>query len=183
MSGFDTGPGNALLDAWCEAHTGRPYDAAGTWASGGNVLPELLSALLADPYLQRPPPKSTGREHYNLEWLHSKLPKESGPRDVQRTLVEFTARSIVNALDRWAPSVQRLLVCGGGRLNRLLLQRLAELSRCPLQTTDMHGWNGDAIEAAAFAWLAHQRLAEAPGNAPAVTGASGPRILGAVYAA
>ncbi len=182
LSGFDTGPGNALLDAWCEVHTGRRYDEAGVWASGGRVVSGLLGALLEDPYLQRTPPKSTGKEHYNLNWVHSVLDPDLKPRDVQRTLLEFTARSIVDALKRWAPSVQRLLVCGGGRLNRFLMQRLDELSGCVVETTDRHGWNGDAIEAAAFAWLAHQRLVEAPGNVGGVTGASGPRILGAVYA-
>ena len=183
LSGFDTGPGNALLDAWCEAHNGKPYDAEGAWASAGKVLPTLLDTLLADPYLQRTPPKSTGKEHYNLDWLHPFLGPEPDPRDVQRTLLEFTARSVVDALNRWAPSVQRVLVCGGGRLNRLLMQRLAKLSRRRVQTTDEHGWNGDAVEAAAFAWLAHQRLIGAPGNVPDVTGARGPRVLGAVYAA
>ena len=182
LGGFDTGPGNALLDAWCEAHTGKTYDAGGAWASGGKVHPGLLNALLADPYLQRMPPKSTGKEHYNLNWLAPQIPAGPGPRDVQRTLVEFTARSVVDALGRWAPAVRRVLVCGGGRLNKLLMQRLAELSQSTVQTTDQHGWNGDAIEAAAFAWLAHQRLVEAPGNVPAVTGARGSRILGAVYA-
>ena len=183
LSGFDTGPGNALLDAWCEAHTGKSYDEAGAWASRGNLNLDLLKTLMADPYLQRTPPKSTGKEHYNLSWLMPLLLPAAEPRDIQRTLVEFTARSAVDALHRWAPSVQRLLVCGGGRLNKLLMQRLGELSSAVVQTTDQHGWNGDAIEAAAFAWLAHQRLAQAPGNAPEVTGAKGPRILGAVYAA
>ncbi len=183
LSGFDTGPGNALLDAWCAEHTGRPFDAGGAWASGGRMLPALLNALLADPYLQRTPPKSTGKEYYNLDWLHSLLEPGLEPRDVQRTLAEFTVRSVVDALDRWVPAVQRLLVCGGGRLNRFLMQRLTELSGAAVQSTDEHGWNGDAIEAAAFAWLAHQRLIGEPGNVPEVTGARGRRILGAVYAA
>ena len=182
LRGFDTGPGNALLDAWCAAHTGRRFDEDGTWASGGRVVSGLLSALLADPFVHRTPPKSTGKEHYNLEWLHALLEPGLQPRDVQRTLVEFTARSAVDARNRWAPSAQRLLVCGGGRLNRFLMQRLAELSGIPVQTTDQHGWDGDAIEAAAFAWLAHRRLVRAPGNVPEVTGARGPRVLGAVYA-
>ena len=183
LGGFDTGPGNALLDAWCEVHTGKTYDAQGAWASDGKVHAGLLNALLNDPYLQKPPPKSTGKEYYNLNWLAPQIPAGTQPRDVQRTLVEFTARTVVNALERWAPSVRRMLVCGGGRLNKLLMQRLAQLSATAVQTTDQHGWNGDAIEAAAFAWLAHQRLVAAPGNVPAVTGANGPRILGAVYAA
>jgi len=183
VSGFDTGPGNALLDAWCAAHTGRPYDANGAWASGGRVDSELLGALLADPFLQRTPPKSTGKEHYNLGWLHALLKPNLEPRDVQRTLVEFTAGSIIDALGRWVSSAERLLVCGGGRLNGPLMQRLTELSSIAVQTTDEHGWNGDAVEAGAFAWLAHQRLIEEPGNVPAVTGAKGPRVLGAIYAA
>ena len=182
LSGFDTGPGNALLDAWCEAHTGHRYDSAGNWAAGGRVMPELLSALLADAYLQRSPPKSTGKEHYNLDWLRPLLGPDPEPRNVQRTLVEFTARSIVDALNRWVPSAERVLVCGGGRSNRFLMQRLTELSGRAVESSDRHGWNGDAIEAAAFAWLAHQRLSGKPGNVPAVTGAGGPRVLGAVYA-
>ena len=183
LSGFDTGPGNALLDAWCQARTGKPYDEGGAWASGGTVDVGLLKALMADPYLRRTPPKSTGKEYYNLNWLGALLRPGLAPRNVQRTLLEFTAQSIVYALRRWAPDIQRLLVCGGGRLNRPLLRRLEELSSAVVQTTDEHGWNGDAIEAAAFAWLAHRRLAQEAGNVPAVTGAKGPRVLGAIYAA
>ena len=182
LRGFDSGPGNALMDAWCERHTGKPFDDAGDWALGGTVVPGLLSKLLEDAYLRRAPPKSTGKEHYNLTWLDAILPPALAPPDVQRTLVEFTAKSATDALHHWAPATQRLLVCGGGRLNRLLMQRLAGLARCAVQSTDDYGWNGDAIEASAFAWLAHQRLASQPGNVPEVTGAAGARILGAVYA-
>lgn len=181
-TGFDTGPGNALLDAWCEAQTGEAWDADGRWAATGEVHQGLLKSLLNDPYLRRTPPKSTGKEHYNLAWLKPQLPPGLEPRHVQRTLLEFTARSIADALSRWAPSVRRILTCGGGRLNAALLCRLAALAQAPVETTDEHGWNGDAVEAAAFAWLAHQRLSLAPGNAPAVTGAWGDRVLGGVYA-
>ncbi len=183
LGGFDTGPGNALLDAWCESHRGTPYDSEGRWASGGKIIDDLLTALLADPYLHGTPPKSTGKEHYNLAWLNGLLSPGLHPQDIQRTLLEFTARSITDALRRWAPGTERLLVCGGGRLNRLLLRRLRALADADVETTDAHGWNGDAIEAAAFAWLAYRRLVEQPGNVPEVTGARGPRLLGAVYAA
>ena len=182
-TGFDTGPGNALLDAWCQAQTGAAYDEDGRWAVTGEVHEALLGKLLNDPYLRRAPPKSTGKEQYNLAWLKAQLPAGLEPRHVQRTLLEFTARSIAAALSRWAPAVQRILVCGGGRRNAALLRRLADLADAPVETTDAHGWDGDAIEAAAFAWLAHQRLAAAPGNAPSVTGARGFRVLGGIYAA
>ena len=181
-TGFDTGPGNALLDAWCEAQIGEAYDADGRWAVTGEVHQALLKRLLNDPYLDRAPPKSTGREHYNLAWLKPQLPLGLEPKHVQRTLLEFTARSIADALSRWAPGVRRILTCGGGRLNAALLRRLATLAQAPVETTDAHGWNGDAVEAAAFAWLARQRLRLAPGNAPSVTGARGARVLGGVYA-
>ncbi len=181
VSGFDTGPGNALLDAWAAEHLGKPYDAGGAWSAKGAVVPALLNACSADPYLELPPPKSTGREHYNLAWLHRQLPEGFRPPDVQRTLVEFTTQSITDALSRWAPESDRLLVCGGGRHNTFLMDRLNDLVGLPLDTTDAFGWNGDAIEAAAFAWLAHRRLEHLAGNAPDVTGARGERVLGGVY--
>ena len=182
LLGFDTGPGNALLDDWCRKHLGRSYDEDGAWAATGELDDQLLQTLMQDAYLARPPPKSTGKEHYNLRWLEKRLHPSRQPADVQRTLVEFTAASTVQAMQRWAPGAGRVIVCGGGRLNALLMRRLAELAEAPVEAIDQHGWDGDAVEAAAFAWLAHQRLTGAPANAPAVTGAQGPRVLGGVYA-
>ena len=179
--GFDCGPGNALMDSWCLHRRGEAYDADGRWAASGQIDDGLLSALLADPYLQRSPPKSTGREYYNLAWLEPALPKDIPSENVQRTLLEFTARSIADAHRRWAGESQSLVVCGGGRCNGLLLERLTALLTVPVLTSEQRGYDGDAIEAAAFAWLAARRLDMLPGNAASVTGAAGDRVLGAVY--
>tara|TARA_A100001037_G_scaffold231722_1_gene210049 strand:+ start:3320 stop:4432 length:1113 start_codon:yes stop_codon:yes gene_type:complete len=182
VTGFDTGPGNALMDAWNAQNIGTAFDAGGQWANQGKVDGALLSALSADPYLQQSPPKSTGREHYNLPWLaeHSQAAGVSAV-DVQATLLEFTATTIEQAIDRWASPCQRLIVCGGGRHNRALMARLAALIPSAIFTTDDMGVNGDAVEAAAFAWLAWRTLKGMPGNEPGVTGAVGERVLGAVY--
>jgi len=182
ITGFDCGPGNALLDSWCGRHLGTEFDADGTWAAAGQVDRTLLRALSEDEFLQRLPPKSTGREHYNLNWLDAQLgPNSTDAVDVQRTLLEFTAVSIADALERWGNTAQRLIVCGGGRRNPVLLARLQALCPMPVETSEEHGYDGDAIEAAAFAWLARQRLLQANGSAASVTGASGDRILGAVF--
>lgn len=179
--GFDCGPGNALLDSWCQQHLGHSFDKDGAWAASGTVIESLLETLLADPYLGRPPPKSTGREHYNLRWLDDHLTGSAKPEDVQRTLLEFTARSLSEALINWGDYCERLVVCGGGRLNAMLLARLRELSAVTVETSEDRGYDGDAIEAAAFAWLAHCRLEMTTGSAGSVTGAQGDRVLGAVY--
>ncbi len=184
ITGFDTGPGNALMDVWCEQHTGKPYDVDGALAAKGSVAEPLLQQLLSDPYLHKAPPKSTGREYYNLNWLQSRLSKTAPPtQDVQRTLLEFTAVSITGAMANWAASARRLIVCGGGRANPLLLNRLRTSLAMPVDTTEDHGYDGDMIEAAAFAWLAHRRLAGLTGSAGSVTGARGDRVLGAIYPA
>ena len=182
LLGFDTGPGNALMDPWCAKHQGVAFDEGGAWAATGQVDEPLLVSLLNDPYLAQAPPKSTGREHYNLNWLNERLAPALRPEDVQRTLLEMTAASIANAIANWAPEAERIIVCGGGRLNRLLMQRLAALAEATVDSADEHGWDGNAIEAAAFAWLAHQRLNGTPANAPSVTGAAGPRVIGAIHA-
>jgi anhydro-N-acetylmuramic acid kinase len=182
VSGFDTGPGNGLMDAWCLRHRGLPYDANGDWAATGQLVSDLLATLMTEPYLHKTPPKSTGREMFHLSWLESQQALDAfRPQDVQRTLVEFTAATIIDAVKRWAPESTRLVVCGGGRLNGLLMGRLEHLADMAVQTSDDLGFDGDAMEAAAFAWLAARRLDGLSGNAPAVTGALGSRILGAVY--
>lgn len=182
-SGFDTGPGNVLLDAWAERELGQPLDADGRWASQARPDPALLDALWDDPYFERPAPKSTGREHFHLDWLQARLLRPLAPAVVQATLTELTARSIAHGILHTAGArPTQVMVCGGGRHNELLMERLAAaLPGSELGTTDELGLDGDWVEAVAFAWLAKQRLDMLPGNLPAVTGATGPRILGAIY--
>ena len=181
--GFDTGPGNALLDAWARHRIGQPFDRDGAWAASGNVASVLLNLLAADPFMQRPPPKSTGKEVYNLDYvLRAMAGFDLAPADVQATLVEFTARSIAGAIGRWGPPTGDVVACGGGRHNGTLMRRLRTcLAEYRLMSCDDLGVDGDALEAAAFAWFAHRTLHRQPGNVPAVTGARGPRVLGAVY--
>lgn len=185
--GFDSGPGNALMDGWCLQHTGRPYDDGGQWAASGKVIPELLGAMLNEPYLQLPPPKSTGRDLFHADWLAGHLQQyapQAKPVDVQATLTEFTAASCVNAVIHFGKDGQELLVCGGGALNHHLMQRIAALlPGVTVATTAERGLPPLEVEAAAFAWLARQCLRGLPGNLASVTGARGPRILGAIYPA
>ncbi len=183
--GFDTGPANGLMDAWCLRHHGEPFDRNGSFAASGKVDTALLAAILADPYFSLPPPKSTGREHFHLQWLagHRRVTALSAA-DVQATLLELSARSVAEAIAQHAPNAEDVLACGGGVHNAALMRRLSELlSPRSLTSTSCHGIDPDFLEATAFAWLARQRLLRLPGNLPAVTGARGPRVLGAVYAA
>ena len=182
--GFDTGPGNGLMDAWIGQQLGQHYDRDGEWAASGHVHPGLLERLLHDAYFERPPPKSTGREYFNLDWLQPRLASFSAlaPRDVQATLCELTARTIAEALEATMDSVDEVLICGGGVHNRQLYQRLEEqLTPARVTSTAGAGIDPDWVEAAAFAWLARQTLAGDPGNLPSVTGASHPVVLGGVY--
>lgn len=185
VRGFDTGPANGLLDAWCLRHRGEPFDRDGAFAARGRVLPGLLDALLADPYFALPPPKSTGREHFHLDWLAARAPLAAlDPADVQATLLELTVCSVVAAVARHAPDAMEVLACGGGVHNARLMHRLGEsLAPRALGSTAGFGVDPDFLEATAFAWLARQRLLHLPGNLPAVTGARGPRVLGALYSA
>jgi anhydro-N-acetylmuramic acid kinase len=186
VRGFDTGPGNVLMDLWCARHLGRPYDAGGAWSASGQVLPDLLASLLTEPYFQRQPPKSTGRDLFNAEWLDLPLrSRADAPADVMATLTELTATSVVQAMRQQAPDIEELIVCGGGAYNRALLARLADQSGSgvSLSTSDPYGVPPDQVEALAFAWLAAAFVARQPGNVPAVTGARGPRVLGALYPA
>ncbi|WP_454721677.1 anhydro-N-acetylmuramic acid kinase [Delftia acidovorans] len=188
--GFDCGPGNALMDGWCQTHTGQPYDDGGQWAATGQVLPALLDRLLAEPFLQQPPPKSTGRDLFHADWLAGHLSAsatssaDARPADVQATLTEFTARACAGAVQRFGRGGGELLVCGGGAFNTQLMQRIAALlPGVAVDTTATRGLPPQQVEAAAFAWLARQALLGLPGNLPAVTGARGPRILGAIHPA
>lgn len=184
--GFDCGPGNALMDAWCQQHTNKPFDGGGAWAASGKLIPALLASLLGEPYLQLPPPKSTGRDLFSMQWLAGKLASWSAerPEDIQNTLTEFTARACVAAVSEYAKGSTKLLVCGGGAFNTYLMHRLqAGLPAMRVSSTESHGLPPLQVEAAAFAWLARQAVHREPGNLASVTGAAGPRILGAIYPA
>jgi anhydro-N-acetylmuramic acid kinase len=185
--GFDTGPGNILLDAWIERHCQQTFDANGEWASQGQLLPDLLQRLLAHPFFALPPPKSCGRDEFNLNWLLEQLQQDAfAPADVQATLLELTAITIADAVQRHGQSNQlsELILCGGGAHNAQLVNRLrAHLPGLAVFPTDQLGVPGDWLEAYAFAWLAYRCLNRLPGNLVAVTGARGPRILGAIYPA
>jgi len=187
VSGFDTGPGNTLLDLWIRRHHARNHDEAGQWAASGEPSKELLERLLADPYFDVSPPKSTGREHFHLDWLDGHLkPLSSEPSavDVQATLVQLTALSIAQAVLRFLPQTQEVYVCGGGAHNHSLMSILTEyFSGVPVATTEALGLHPDWVEAVAFAWLAHQTLEGLPGNLPSVTGARHAAVLGGIYPA
>nr|WP_130391261.1 anhydro-N-acetylmuramic acid kinase [Cupriavidus agavae] len=185
VTGFDCGPGNALLDDWVQRHRGVPYDDRGAWGATGRVDEALLAQLLAEPYFRAPPPKSTGRDLFHPGWLQGMLdglPAPLAPADVQATLTVLTATAIARDVQAHAPDAQRLIVCGGGALNDELLRRLGELlPGKAVQLSDDYGVPVLQVEALAFAWLARQCVRRAPGNVPTVTGAAGPRVLGAIY--
>jgi anhydro-N-acetylmuramic acid kinase len=183
--GFDCGPANVLMDGWCQRHRAQPYDAAGAWAAGGRVDKGLLQTLLAEPFFALQPPKSTGRELFDMAWLDARLGGSMRqPQDVMATLAELTARSASADLLRHGPSVEALFVCGGGVYNAHLMARLADLlPQTAVGSTADLGVPPDQVEAMAFAWLAQAFVLRRPGNLPAVTGACGPRVLGALYPA
>ncbi|MCE5984418.1 anhydro-N-acetylmuramic acid kinase [Pseudomonas sp. LF19] len=186
VSGFDCGPGNVLLDAWIQQKQGHSYDTDGAWAGTGQVIPGLLASQLSDPFFAGTGPKSTGREVFNLPWLNQHLASQPGYRDedVQATLLELTARSIVSSLQAAQDDTQALLVCGGGAHNSVLMQRLATLlPNARVSSTAACGVDPDWVEAMAFAWLAHCCLEHIPANRPSVTAARGLRVLGAIYPA
>ena len=180
--GFDSGPGNCLMDLWTQSQRGQPFDEDGAWAAGARHDAALLAGLLAEPYFALPPPKSTGRDLFNEGWLRARLPGTRDARQVQATLLELTARSIADALRRCCPGARRLIVCGGGARNRRLMDRLGELlAPLAVEASERYGIAPSLVEAVAFAWLARRTLQELPGNLPSVTGARGARVLGAVY--
>jgi anhydro-N-acetylmuramic acid kinase len=181
-SGFDCGPGNLLMDAWCMKHLGKPYDDNGTWAASGRVLPALLERMLVEPFFSLPPPRSSGRDLFNLPWLNGKLGGGEPAADVQATLMELTCRAIADSIQRHCSGTEEIYLCGGGAHNGALLNRLAALlPNCRMQTTEALGVDGDFLEATAFAWLAQQNIKRKPANLPQVTGAKHPCILGATY--
>jgi anhydro-N-acetylmuramic acid kinase len=179
------------MDGWCERHTGRAYDAGGEWAASGQVRHGLLKHLLGEPFFAKAPPKSTGRDLLHLAWVDRGLLEVTqgtsaslSPPDVQATLAEITAACAATALQRYAPQTATLLVCGGGAFNQHLMARLrSRLPAVEVVSTTAAGVPPDQVEALAFAWLARAFTLREPGNLPAVTGASGPRVLGAWYPA
>jgi anhydro-N-acetylmuramic acid kinase len=183
--GFDSGPGNMLLDHWIKLKLGQDYDKNGAWATTGNVLPSLLETMLSDPYFALPPPKSTGRDLFNESWLNQHiLDHNCQPQDIARTLIALTANSLYKALTDHCKHVDEVYLCGGGAHNQLLVDTLKQmLGSTPLSNTNTLGVDVDWVEAAAFAWLAQQTIENKPANLPSVTGAKGLRVLGAVYPA
>jgi len=181
VSGFDTGPANCLLDAWIQQQLGEAYDQGGQWSSGGTVDNLLLLQLMSDPYFKKPPPKSTGLEYFNLQWLRKKSDLEHiNARDVQATLAQLTASSVAMSLSPY--ETLDILVCGGGVNNRDLMNRLRSLlPQCRLESTAAHGIDPDGVEAVLFAWLAHERLAGRAQDTAPITGAREAVLLGAVF--
>ena len=184
VTGFDTGPGNTLLDAWCSQHLDAPYDNRGRWGAGGTVNSELLETLQADPYFRLPPPKSTGLDYFNTDWLRNRLTElkiSPSAQDIQATLAELTATKIAEPLQS-VSDLKHVGVCGGGAQNTFLMETLDRLlPECHVTTTEPWGAHPDWVEAAAFAWLARQRINGITSNVPSVTGASGRVSLGGVY--
>ena len=184
VTGFDTGPGNTLMDRWIQRHRQQPCDTDGRWAASGRVDEALLARLLEDLYFAAPPPKSTGTEYFNLGWLAPHLTADMAPADTQATLLALTVESVAEALARAMPHCRRLLVCGGGARNPQLMQRLTErLAGITVEDTARHGIPPTLVEATAFAWLAARTLEGQPGNLPEVTGASHPVVLGCIHPA
>ena len=182
VRGFDTGPANGLMDAWCLRHTGQGFDAGGAFAASGQVDDGLLARLLDEPWFALPPPKSTGRDQFHLDWVASKLAGDESAADVQATLLALTMRTVADALRASQPETRRLIACGGGVHNPALMVALANaMPGIHVESSAAHGLDPDSVEAMAFAWLARETLANRPGNLPAVTGAAGPRVLGGIY--
>ena len=195
VTGFDCGPGNALIDHWCQLHTGQAFDAGGNWAASGRVDEALLTILLNEPYFSKPPPKSTGRDLFNVGWLMAKLAvfkadsrrgsmRPLNPVDIQATLTELTASTCASCILRYGNISKSLIVCGGGAFNVYLLQRIqARLPGLSVVSSQVHGFAPTQVEAAAFAWLARKAILRETASLPKVTGAKGTRILGGIYPA
>jgi anhydro-N-acetylmuramic acid kinase len=181
--GWDCGPGNALMDHWCSTHTGASFDDNGSWAATGRVIPDLLATLMAETFLQRSPPKSTGRDLFNPAWLQARLPADNlQPQDVQATLTEFTAMTCAHDVQRHGTEARELIVCGGGALNGQLMRRLSHhLPGVQVVGSELRGLPPLQVEAAAFAWLAAKTIRRETSSLPSVTGAQGARVLGAIY--
>lgn len=184
--GFDTGPGNTLIDGWCQIHTGQPYDESGLWGRSGEVQPELLAQLMTDSYFHRPAPKSTGREYFNMQWLTGFISDHQGyqAQDVQATLHALTVHSIADSIRPLTRGKSQIYICGGGAHNDYLMASLSDaMPAHTITTTEPLGLHPDWVEASCFAWLAKCHLERRPANVPKVTGASGYRVLGCLYPA
>jgi len=177
--GFDTGPGNALLDVWSNLHLGHSFDNSGSWAASGQIQAQLLQSWLQDDYFRKLPPKTTGRDYFNLNWLEKNQLDNYLPVDIQATLTALTATSIAQAILPYFP--QRVLVCGGGVHNSFLMKQLQQQLPCVVESTAQHGIDPDWMEAMCFAWMAKQRLALQFNHLPEVTGARHPAVLGAIF--
>jgi len=183
-TGFDCGPGNILMDAWTQRHRNEPFDRDGAWAAGGCIIAPLLAQLREDGFFSRPPPKSSGRDLFNIDWLERHLSGAEKPQDVEATLLELTAGTISDAILRHCGGAREIYLCGGGARNTALCRRLeARLAPAIVAATDTLGINAEFVEATAFAWLAQRTMTAQCGNLPAVTGARGPRVLGAIHRA
>ncbi len=183
VRGFDTGPGNRLMDLWCQAHCNAPYDSEGNWADSGRLIPGLLEQMLQEPYFFRTGPRSTGREHFNSDWLrqHTADYLSNPPEDIQRTLLELSVETICRGMEQLGQA-ERVYLCGGGAFNSALIRKMSQrLPLATITTTDELGMDPQSVEGATFAWLARQHCLGRDGNLPAVTGAQGPRVLGAAY--
>ena len=184
VRGFDTGPANGLMDAWCLRHTGEDFDRGGALAASGRVDEALLARLMAEPWFSQLPPKSTGRDQFHLGWVDARLAGGESPADVQATLLALTVRTVADALQATQPATARVIACGGGVHNPVLMGALARaMPGRTLESSAAHGLDPDFVEAMGFAWLARQTALGLPGNLPSVTGAAGPRILGGIYPA
>ena len=183
-TGFDCGPGNMLLDAWIAQHRSETYDHDGAWAASGNIISALLQTLLQESFFSAAPPKSSGRDLFNMEWLTGRLQGSETPADVQATLLALTCHSIADAVHRHCMGAKEIYLCGGGARNGAMLDMLRQLlPECHIEPTDALGVSADWVEAIAFAWLARQTLHRIPASLPAVTGARHPSILGAIHQA
>lgn len=186
-TGFDTGPANMLLDAWAQRHTGQAYDKGGAWAASGTSHAGLLNHLIiSEPWLHQPPPKSTGRDLFNMTWLEQRLSSfglSIEAQDVQATLQSLTVHTIANAIGNWGKDTEELVLCGGGARNQNLVNELTRVLSCPVSLSSDYGVDEQQMEAMAFAWLARAHVLHTPGNLAAVTGARGERILGCIYPA
>ena len=184
VTGFDCGPGNLLMDAWIAVQRGERYDPAGSWAKSGKVIPALLARFLDEPFLHSVPPKSSGRDLFNMDWLQSRLQGDEAPVDVQATLLQLSSHAISDAVNTFCGNAKEIYLCGGGAHNEVLVQSLrTALPKCVVQNTDVLGMGVDWMEAAAFAWLAQQRMHGTDIDLTTVTGARHPCVLGAIYSA
>lgn len=180
--GFDCGPGNILMDAWSAQHIGKPYDHNGAWAATGNVLPTLLRRMLDESYFTLPPPRSTGRDLFNMAWLEGKLNGVEKPEDVQATLLELSCQAAAQSINQYCIGAREIYLCGGGAHNQSFRNRLADLvPHCSIGSTNELGLDSDYLEAIAFAWMAQQTMHGKPANLPQATGAKHPCLLGAIY--